>query len=84
MVDGSKKNYNVTLVEILLLYHAAQAALHEKRGWDKFGWKANKIFVIRKEYLKEYKMYHPKTKKVNGWKDIVLTIVCWYKCNEYV
>jgi hypothetical protein len=31
-------------------------------------------FVIRKNYLSEYKKYHPETKKVNGWKDIVLII----------
>ncbi|MDD4112774.1 MAG: hypothetical protein PHC56_07050, partial [Herbinix sp.] len=31
-------------------------------------------FVIRKDYLSEYKKYHPETKKVNSWKDIVLII----------
>jgi DNA invertase Pin-like site-specific DNA recombinase len=31
-------------------------------------------FVIRKDYLSEYRKYHPETKKVNGWKDIVLII----------
>ena len=31
-------------------------------------------FTIGKEYLNEYKKYHPETKKVNSWKDLVFDI----------